>query len=371
MSLDNERFFVEYSDGSGSHRPFKLYYNINEYEISKFWKKCILENFLGENNVSGSTGLDKLFMNKGFYNTWESEYSRNLEILCTELNYAISLVNEHMVPEGYDFIDLEFTLEKLKDPEVYRDIMNRIHHHFEVLIGQSWNYSDWYLNHTNEISRWAIGQLNTCCHAIEAGVEAINGSPNAHSGISFSGGIKFGQTENGTYDKNVYYLEEKHYADYKQIHTEWGSITPYYSQLGKTPREAFHDGDNYIGDENITPPMIMTGECNLNFFSYHAPGSNRPLNDNASEQQFIDWLTEMGRDYNDPLLAIGYCEIGSVATEIYPESWLELHDIILQYDNVTEIGFVDENLDVIVSQRYDYTWQEQYAEHRRLLGINE
>ena len=42
MSLDNERFFIEYSDGSGSHRPFKLYYNINEYEISKFWKKCIL-----------------------------------------------------------------------------------------------------------------------------------------------------------------------------------------------------------------------------------------------------------------------------------------------------------------------------------------
>lgn len=362
-----ERFFIEFSDGAKIHPPFRLYYTINEHSLAKLWKKSIIENFIGENNVTNSRQLDKMFLNKGFCNSWDSEYSRNLSVICDELNYAISLVNEHMNPCGYQFIDLEFTIEKLKDPEIYRDIMNRIHHHFEVLIGQTWNPSEWFTKHANKTARWAIGQLNTCCHEIEAAVETINGHDFAFCGVSYNCDPWDGLPHPS---KIVYNLELEHYEAYKNIHTEWGSITPYYSQLGKTPREAFNDGDDYIDDENITSPRFMTGEANLNFFTWAEPGSNKPLDTSPKEEEFKEWLKSNGRDYNDPTLAVGYAEIGKVDLTLYQETWLELDAKIRKYDNVTEVGFVDENFDIVVSQRYDYTWQEQYQAQLKMHGLN-
>jgi len=362
-----QRFFVEFSDGAKVHPPLRLYYNINEHNLAQLWKKSIIENFLCENNVTNSRQLDKMFLNKGFFDSWDSEYSRNLSVICDELNYAISLVNEHMNPCGYQFIDLEFTVEKLKDPEIYRDIMNRIHHHFEVLIGQTWNPSEWFTKHANSTARWAIGQLNTCCHEIEAAVETINGHDFAFSGISYNCDPWDSLPHPS---KTVYNLELEHYEAYENVHTEWGSITPYYSQLGKTPREAFNDGDDYIDDENITAPRFMTGEANLNFFYWAEPGANRSLDTSPREEEFKEWLKSNGRDYNDPTLAVGYAEIGKVDLTLYQETWLELDAKIRKYDNVTEVGFVDENFDIVVSQRYDYTWQEQYQAQLKMHGLN-
>lgn len=361
----SERFFIEYSDGAGNHPPFILYYTINDTSLSNLWKKSIIENYISENNNTNSRPLDKQFLNKGFVGSWESSYSRNISRLCDEINFAIKVINEKMHPKGYEYIDLHFTPEKLKNPEIYRDIMNRVHHHFEVLIGQTWNPSKWYTEHADAAARWAIPQLNTCCHEIEAMVETINGKIFSFTGISYSTDSWYKQEHP---PKKVYDLEIEHYLEFKKIHIEWGSITPYYSQLGKTPREAFNDGDQYIGDDNITGNRFMTGEGNFNFFGF-PPGSNIPLDQNSREEDFKKWLSDSGRDYNDPYLAIGFAEIGKVDLSLYEETWQELDTIIKKYDNVTEIGFVDENFDVVVSKRYDYTWQDQYREQLKKHGL--
>ena len=95
-----ERFFVEYSDGNGILDPLKLYFTVNDHSLARLWKHSLIENYIGENNATNDWPLDKLFLNKGFVSDWETNYSRNLENACKELNFAIQIVNEKMVPEG-------------------------------------------------------------------------------------------------------------------------------------------------------------------------------------------------------------------------------------------------------------------------------
>lgn len=362
-----EIFFVEYSDGNGILDPLKLYFYINDHSLSRLWLQSLTENYLCENNASRDQPLDKMFLNKGFVTGWETNYSRNLENICKELNFAIQIVNEQMVPEGYDYIDLHFTVEKLKVPEIYRDIMNRIHHHFEILMGQTWAPSVWYTNHTDAMSRWAIHQLNTCCHEIESGVERITNSGLTYTSLGYNGDTWEGQ-EPGI--RNRYDLTDEHYAEWKPYMMQWGMLCTFYSQLGKTPREAWLDGDEYIGDENITAHRYMQGEININYIPL-APGIDRPLHLNFKEIDFKNWLIKNGRDYNDPSLAIGTACIGQVDLSLYDETWQELHGKILLLDNVTEVGIADQSLNTIMSKRYDYTWQEQYMAQIRKHGLEE
>jgi hypothetical protein len=362
-----EKFFVEYSDGSGELPPFKLYFNVNDHSLARLWKKSLIENFIGENNATGDWPLDKIFLNKGFMNDWETTYSRNVENICKEMNFAIQIVNEKMVPEGYEFIDLEFTVEKLKDWEIYRDMMNQVHHHFEVLIGQTWNPSHWWTNHTDEVSQWAIPQLNTCCHELEAASDSIRSPMLGYTSLGFNGDTWEGQEK---LQRKRYDITEEHYQEWKYYMCEWGMIVPFYSQLGKTPREAWSDGDAYIDDENITSPRYMCGETNINYMRL-APGINLPLDFSTREQDFKDWLARNNRDYYDPSLTVGTACIGQVDFSLYSETWEELDVKVRKYDNVTEFGFVDENFNTVVSKRYDYTWQEQYMAQIRKHGLEE
>ena len=281
-----EKFFVEYSDGNEILDPLKLYFYINDHSLSRLWLRSLTENYLCENNASRDQPLDKMFLNKGFVTGWETNYSRNLENTCKELNFAIQIVNEKMVPEGYDYIDLHFTVEKLKVPEIYRDIMNRVHHHFEILMGQTWAPSVWYTNHTDAMCRWAIHQLNTCCHEIESGVERITKNGITYTSLGYNGDTWEGQ-EPGI--RNRYDLTDEHYAEWKPYMMQWGMLCPFYSQLGKTPREAWHDGDEYIGDENITAHRYMQGEININYIPF-APGNDHRLDFSIKEIDFKNWL---------------------------------------------------------------------------------
>lgn len=363
-----ERFFVEYSDGNGIQDNLKLYFTVNDHSLARLWKQSLIENYLGENNATNDWPLDKLFLNKGFVSDWETNYSRNLENTCKELNFAIKIVNEKMVPEGYDYIDLNFTVEKLKVPEIYRDIMNRVHHHFEILMGQTWAPSVWYLHHTDSMAKWAIHQLNTCCHEIEAAVEMITSNGLKFTSLGYNGDRWAWQGEPG--ERIRYDLTDEHYAEWKPYHMQWGMLCPFYSQLGKTPREAWHDGDNYIGDENITAHRFMQGEVNINFIPL-APGTDYPLDLDVNEVVFREWLVENGRDPDDPTLALGTACMGQVDLSLYTETWQELDAKLSLLDNVTEIGFVDSDFNTIVSKRYDYTWQEQYAAQIAKYGLEE
>lgn len=378
-TLDNERFFVEYSDGQNRWEPFVLYFNVAETNITRFWKECLLKNYIGPGNNTNYSLLDKRYMQRGFVKYWDDSSSRNIEVACREMNQAINIINEEL--HGYPNIDLNFTLSGLQDENIYRDIMNQIHHHFEILIGQVWDLSEWYLN-ANSKTRWAIHQINNHCHEIESFVDAIKqkklheDDPYFHPSYGVTG-INFccnQHRDGGQREAFVYYdLTEEHCSDFTPVDYGWGVLTPYYSQLGKTPREAFDDNDEYIDKKNITSTRYMTGEVNIEL---GGPGCGQgkiiPVPLEGKELEFKEWLESKGWDYHDPRLCIGTAIMGMVDFSLYPGlNWDDLDFLVKRCDNVTEIGFVDENMNKTISRRYDYTWQEQHAGELEFFGLDD
>lgn len=369
MTLDNERFFIEYSDGLNRWDPFVLYFNIHNSNISKFWKSCLKNNYIGNNNNTNCAPLDKRYMQRGFVGPEDTEFSRNLQTECIEMNHAISIINEGMVPLGYPFINLNFSYENLINDEIYRNLMNEIHHHFEILIGQVWDISEWYKK-ADEKTRWGIHQINNHCHAIESIVEHRLNSVAETLGVTGINYNAVNKWNNGYHPEKKYYeFEDIHYLDFKKNNVKWGDIIPYYSQLGKSPREAFEDQDDHIDKKNISAHRYMTGECNICFFG---PGNNNPFPTDGKELEFKNWLEANGWSYDDPELCIGNAVIGEVDFSLYPNisSYLMLDRLIKRCDNITEIGFVDENLNKVISQRYEYTWQDQYKGELNIYNLD-
>ena len=371
-TLDNERFFVEYCDTAGNIKPFRVYWNINDKHITKFWKKSLLSNYIGHKNITQYVPLDKRYMNRGFPTTRDQVWSRDIKQIISELNNAIKIINSRLHNRGYPHIDLRFTEERCFTPKHFRDDFNRLHHHFEVLIGQVWSLSKWYSEESDRRTMWAIHCLNNACHEIESivnGIYEIN-NPEQHNtsfgftGISFNSPNWDGVNRTG---KIYHEYDEACFDDWETTWLKYGTLIPYYSQLGKNLREVFEDGDDYIDDGNISSHCLMTGEVNI---CLSGPGELEALTpgnmlDDPREQAFAAWLKERGFDYNDPKVGAGFAHMGEIAWEamgLKRSQWKTLDAKIKACDNVTAIGFVDSRLTVISTRscRYDYTWQEQY-----------
>lgn len=367
-SLDNERFFIEYSDGAGRWEPFTMYWNVNDKSISKFWKRSLYTNYLGLDNRTQFATLDKRYMNRGFVRTKNQTWTRDIKQICSEVNNAIDILNSQLHNKGYPHIDLHFTPERVWDEKFFRDDFNQLHHHFEVLIGQVWNISNWYTEEVDNKGRWAIHCLNNACHEIESLVDGVitwDGKKNPFvktfgwTGISFNSPSWDGMNRG---EKTYFEYREEDYNDWETEWFAWGALLPYYSQLGKNLREVFEDGDDYIDDGNISSHCLMTGECNI---CLTGPGTNGgSMLSEPREREFKTWLAERGFDYHDPKVGAGYAVMGTPAMELFPdEDWKTLDDKIKRCDNITAVGFVDRsgNIQQHKSRRYDYTWQEQYA----------
>lgn len=352
------RFYVKLRDTQGANEPLVLFYAITDSAMGRLWQKSIIENFVGESNNTNSHPIEKTYTFQGWQTQWQqNSYSRNLVVLCEQMNYAIDIINAEL--DGYPEIDLHFDLATLQGPE-YRDVMNRIHHHFEILIGQIWNPSKWF-ELANQRTQWAITQLNNLCHEIEGNVKSIekftmHGQLAGAIFLSFNGvrtdGIKDGQ-------RVRYELDDEHYACWENRQKEWGMLTAYYSQLGKTHVEVYMDGDEHIDKDNISAPRYMTGEGILNFM-HVAPGTGH----RGPDPRYDAWLIKHGWDPNDPRLARGTCVIGTLDTDLYPQynyDWKEIDSAIRLRDDVCEIGFVDQNLNTLMSKVYNQTWQEVHS----------
>ena len=364
QTLDNERFFVEYSNGESA---FTMYWNINDKHISQFWKKTLISNYIGIDNQTSYALLDKRFMNKGFPKTKDQPWSRNVQQICDELNDAIEVINTRLT--DFPTITQHFTPERCWTPDLFRDDFNQLHHHFEVLIGQTWSVSKWYEimdNHT----RWATHCLNNACHEIESYVHAISpGHGDFESygwtGISYNSFCWDGVKRK---ERIKYYYEDKHSNDWGKSGILWGALVPYYAQTGKTLREVFEDGDEYIDETGISQHCIMVGEVQI---CLTGPGNELDLYRMDEESGFIKWLEDKGYDYNDPKTGVGDAVMGMPAFELFPDdSWQSLDIIIKECDNITAVGFVDSDLNIIEnkSTRYDYTWQEQYTAEKLMFS---
>jgi hypothetical protein len=287
----------------------------------------------------------------GWPTSWNSNYSRNLNFLCCELNKHIDTINTNMKPTGYPYIDLHFSVEAIKTRG--QDLLNQIHHHFELLIGQVWSVSNWYKLAPNEQTRTAIRMLNNYCHEIENVLEGIRHASlirlinffgiDVHSLLLINLGMN-GVDSQGQYfsHKELHYLTEEEFGCFQKS-TQWGDVSLYYAQLGKSHMDAFRDRDQFIDRENISSHQIVTGEAVFSF------------GDLCISKEFKAWCQQHDFEWTDPKLGIGFPVVAQIENP-YPKRYQLINELRLRND----IYCVSvEESDATVTRVFDYTWQDE------------
>jgi hypothetical protein len=243
---------------------------------------ALLQNVL-KSNV---TEYVKTFSLVGNFNK-----NRTPEIITQQLIEGIDIIkNATWYPE-YNLITEPF--ESLQT-EFDRDLLNKLHHHFELLQGQIWNPAS-YLGKANGKERFAISKLNLCCHELEAYYDSVEQQKNNKGHHTY-----FYYSIYGTPKWEEITLEDK--AQFSRTVGN-GMIYLHYAQTGKTWYEAYCDRDEIVHLENITEHRLMSGE-----FSVHIG----PEFEFTMDDEFKKFITDRGFDWNDPSLAIGYCPIGQI-----------------------------------------------------------
>lgn len=327
--------------------PIAARWNIRDNSLAKRWTQLLVKNIM-----RGDHPLEKDYCLNGWQNTWYSEYDRNLELLCKLLNQAILQINTSSL--NYR-IDLEFSVEKLRSNQ-YRTLMNDLHHHFELLIGQLWNPSDWY-SQADEPTRQSIRQLNNLCHEIEQAVESIKGKLRGNILSFFRMGTRpasvsvsqNGKDFQGNFIKNrtKWDITEKEF-EYFEYGDAWGDIELYYSQLGKTHKDAWLDDDTFIEESNISSTQFITGEFVINFYPLFKRGTKLP-------QQFCKWLTRHGFNIER---RFGSAVVAEIDIHSIKEKKRYMKELIKR-DDLFQIALLDKNGNALIKKQFDYTWKDQ------------
>ena len=217
--------------------------------------------------------------------------NRTPEMITEELVEGIRLLKAAEWYSDYDKINEPFeTLVTQFD----RELLNKLHLHFETLQGQIWNPSSFLARATGE-ERFAISKLNLSCHSLEAYYDSIK---RTDMGIGKS--VYFYYSICGTPDFQEISLEDK--LQFSRTVGN-GMIYLHYAQTGKTWYEAYCDQDEDVTDDGISEHRLISGE-----FSAHI-GPQFEFN---MDEGFKKYITNRGFDWNDPNLAIGYCPIGQI-----------------------------------------------------------
>jgi hypothetical protein len=338
------KFFVVLRDSKKINADYKIRFKILDNPLAKQWADLFLENFVYKDHP-----IEKDYSLKGWVDSWESHHPRNLEFLCDQMNRAISNVNESMVPLGYEKIDISFDLEKLKSQD-RQILMNKIHHHFETLIGQTWNPSKWFKMLINDsFTKTQIRLLNNLCHEIESIIYTIENKEQHHLPMHIFGSLN-GPNFEGNYllDKIKKELTIQEYQSFSKFR-RWGDVEIYYAQLGKRHVEAYYDNDKEIHDSNISGYRYLTGEFVINF----DPKSFN--NEIYEDPKFHQWLVELGYDINDPTLALGFPRVAEIELQ---ESKMSIIENIQKRDDIFQLGLEDDNGKLLYYRTYNYFWND-------------
>ena len=337
------KLFLTLRDSKNQFPNYTLKFRILENQLSKSWLDLLLHNFFEIDHP-----IEKDNSLKGWVSDWDSSAPRNLDFLCDSINNCIDKINSTMVPLGYEFIDLKFKKEILKGSE-YRNLMNSIHHHFEILIGQTWNPSKWFLM-ADDNTKNAIRLINNLCHEIEASVDSIKlhtQFPNLSNQYIFGSlmGMGFdGKYIEGKIRKDLTIDELNCFSDY----TQWGDVTIYYAQLGKRHIEAFRDNDDKIDKTNISGYKYLTGEFVISFPMMTDHQIKNP-------PEFFNWLDENEFDRTDPRLALGFPRVAELDNK---EIKIEIIQNLKNLDDIYQIGVEDDFGNVIKLKTYDFFWTD-------------
>lgn len=334
-------------------------YNIipNDNQLAKDWITALKQDVLQK-----SLHLEKNYCFHGFPHT-----QRNLELLCKELNWAVTIINRS---------DLDFVIEDWYAPDVVRfndavydvgdqpnlglrvkhEVMNRLHNYFEILQGTVEEPSKYYAQ-ADPVTRYAIRQLNLLCHEIESLCMSQRKLVQDPYWVRPSQITQFHKAPR-------HHLTQEHRKGFSDnsYDRELGGVYMHWCQIGKTLMEVYRDeGAPELTDtvcEAITHLQYYSGEFDIEWGNDVMYDLRSPWHC-AEIDGFQNWLKENNFDPYDPSLSLGYLKLGEVdlinsfGTNNAQQIWKQMGD----YLDIYQIECDG------ISATYDYHWSD--ADHRQ------
>ena len=282
--------------------------------------------------------LEKNFCFLGFPNS-----ARDLDFLCASLNKAIFQINkfnselfwiknglksyvieDYFVPETVRFSD-DYSIPSRTHHEgsddyyhiqhigltAKKEVLNRLHNHFEILQGTVEHPSQYYLTADYE-TKYAIRQLNVLCHEIENLILSQFKEKTMPDWIRPS--------------QITTWLNAPRYeltAQHRKLFLEngydrrFGHVYMHWAQIGKTLFEVFRDEDAPILSNTtcdaITHLKYYSGEFDVEWGLDVVTGKDsRHFWHIEQQKSFNEWLLKNNLDPNDENLSLGYLPIGKI-----------------------------------------------------------
>jgi hypothetical protein len=318
-----------------------LQWQLNDNLIAQKWARANHYDYLVAECIA-----EKNYMLQHWEYQADNPNARSIPALCAELNRYVAIINEYF--DGSSDTRVDYHITQYFDPATLdQNILNEIHHHFEVLIGQVWNVSE-YFKKADFKTNFAIRQLNNLCHEMESlRRPGISNNPLywvAYIYFPFIPGKR-------------YKFVESDYDNFVRT-TEFGDLLLHYAQLGKTPLEAWSGRDEVVFDENITGLRYLSGEFIVTFgadLSLESQIARHTKDDEA----FFPWLRGRGQDPESKFTGVGNICVGKLIRNQFPgQSANEIMADLFKYDDIYKLELLGENDEVIAEKLLDYNWKD-------------
>lgn len=332
---------------TGQQQP--LEYIIQPHFTAQKWARCLHMDYMLHPTVIA----EKNYMLQQWEYDESNPNARSIPVLCQEMNRYVKVINEYF--DGSSDRRVNYHITQYFDPATLdQQILNEIHHHFELLIGQVWSISEYY-KLADSPTCFAIRQLNNLCHEMEylrkptlreALASSTERAPAWNAGIYFP----FIPTLR-------YKFVECDYDHFTQV-LDYGDLLLHYAQLGKTPMEAYAARDEEVFDDNITGLRYLSGEFDVVFRRdvYHHIQRAKLEKDNVGA---FAWIRARGQDPESKFTGIGFIPVAKVDRSKFPGMRADQIQMeLFKYDDIYQLELLDDQGNIIEKLTLDYTWKD-------------
>jgi len=320
----------------------RVRYTIDDSLLGQKWARCCHYDYL----LAEKSIVEKNYMLQHWEYQPGNPNARDIPALCSEMNRYVTVINEYFDGSAED--RAPYVITQYFDPATLdQQILNEIHHHFELLIGQVWSVSEYY-KMANWSTKFAIRQLNNLCHEMESlrrpSVRQTQGR--------WAAGIYFPWIPTMRYK-----FVESDYDHFTQIQ-RFGDLCLHYAQLGKTPLEAYAGRDEEVFDDNITGLRYLSGEFDIMFMPDKSVESQLANLADYNSRAF-PWIRARGQDPESKFTGIGFIPVAFFNRSDFPGMTAEQVMLrLFEFDDIFKLELVDGHGNVIVDRTFDYTWRD-------------
>jgi hypothetical protein len=250
--------------------------------------------------------------------------NEDLELIIDQLNEAVMIINAYYGDR--------YNIPERAHSGMNQEILNALHHHFELLMGQSWNRSELTKGIPDNVLV-AVRRLNDRVHDYEQGERSRE--------CELKGEIPLRTFQCTLVPYVQRPLLQEDFASFSYTN-DVGDMVTNYCQLGKTWLEAYQDCDIHIHPENIAPLRFYSSGFNC-YFSEHSPSQSENLNIKVKEfilkkAEANNWKT----DPDDVKHALGHSVYASLPSDspLLKCSETERVALIRDHANISAIRLV-------------------------------